>query len=171
VIRWTRTPWPGVAHAVRALPLPWLGLVAMLVPVVVFAQTPPPRASGQGGGVSVPQDNRPPAGMCRVWLDGVPAAQQPAPTSCSDAAKVHAPNSHLILGSDQASEPSMRALRVTPGGSTQVAGADGATTDAQHVGSQAPAAQPKSKTAPPKSPKPPPGPHPPPAPEPGGRHR
>ena len=33
----------------------------------------------------VPPGHRPPAGMCRVWIDGVPPGRQPAPTSCARA--------------------------------------------------------------------------------------
>lgn len=31
----------------------------------------------------IPPGQRPPAGMCRIWIDGVPPGQQPAPTDCS----------------------------------------------------------------------------------------
>lgn len=33
----------------------------------------------------VPKGHLPPAGMCRVWIDGVPPGHQPAPTSCAQA--------------------------------------------------------------------------------------
>lgn len=39
-----------------------------------------------------------PAGMCQVWIDGLPANQQPAPTDCATA-RANAPaNSHIIYG-------------------------------------------------------------------------
>src|SRR6476659_6824809 len=36
---------------------------------------------------SVPRGQRPPEGMCRVWVRGVPANQQPAPTDCANAVR------------------------------------------------------------------------------------
>ena len=35
----------------------------------------------------IPADARPPKGMCRIWIDNVPAAQQPAATDCPTAVK------------------------------------------------------------------------------------
>ena len=49
---------------------------------------------------SVPREYRPPAGMCRVWVDGVPAAQQPAPTDCPTAALKKPANGRVIYGDD-----------------------------------------------------------------------
>lgn len=45
--------------------------------------------------------DRPPPGQCRVWLGGVPASRQPAPTSCGQAAKMRTPGSTLIFGDDK----------------------------------------------------------------------
>jgi hypothetical protein len=40
-----------------------------------------------------------PAGMCRIWIDGVPATRQPAPTTC-EVARARVPNNgHIIYGS------------------------------------------------------------------------
>lgn len=50
----------------------------------------------------VPKDMRPPAGMCRIWLDGVPPAQQPAPTSCPQAVRTRPENGRVIWGDDAA---------------------------------------------------------------------
>lgn len=50
----------------------------------------------------VPADARPPKGMCRVWLDNVPAAQQPAATDCSTAVKNRPQNARVIFGDDYA---------------------------------------------------------------------
>ncbi len=46
----------------------------------------------------IPKDYVPPAGMCRIWLDAVPAAQQPAPTECSLAVRQKPPNGTVIYG-------------------------------------------------------------------------
>lgn len=46
----------------------------------------------------VPENQRPPAGMCRIWLDNVPAGQQPAPTDCATAIRHRPPNGHVVFG-------------------------------------------------------------------------
>ena len=48
----------------------------------------------------VPADARPPRGMCRIWIDGVPAAQQPAATDCQTAVKNRPANGRVIFGDD-----------------------------------------------------------------------
>lgn len=50
--------------------------------------------------VSVPVSHRPPPGMCRIWLDNVPAAQQPAPTECSAAVRNRPANGRVLFGDD-----------------------------------------------------------------------
>ncbi|MEO7996374.1 MAG: hypothetical protein ABI852_02955 [Gemmatimonadaceae bacterium] len=57
---------------------------------------------------SVPADYKPPAGMCRVWLDGVPAAQQPAPTDCPSATQKKPANARVIFGEDPKSRGSAK---------------------------------------------------------------
>ena len=49
---------------------------------------------------AIPASARPPRGMCRVWIDGVPAAQQPAATDCQTAIKNRPANAHLIFGDE-----------------------------------------------------------------------
>ena len=46
----------------------------------------------------VPQGYAPPAGMCRVWVDGVPASQQPAPTDCNSAMRSRPARSRVLIG-------------------------------------------------------------------------
>lgn len=50
------------------------------------------------GSDAIPRGFRPPAGMCRIWVDGVPAAQQPAPTDCPSAVKNKPANARVIYG-------------------------------------------------------------------------
>ena len=47
---------------------------------------------------SVPPAYRPPSGMCRIWLEGVPASKQPAPTDCVTAVRNRPVNGHVIFG-------------------------------------------------------------------------
>jgi hypothetical protein len=48
----------------------------------------------------VPPAHRPPPGMCRVWLNGVPAAQQPAATDCATAIRNRPENGRVLFGDD-----------------------------------------------------------------------
>ena len=38
--------------------------------------------------------------MCRIWIDNVPPAQQPAPTDCASAIKNRPPNGRVIFPED-----------------------------------------------------------------------
>ena len=49
---------------------------------------------------SVPVNGRPPAGMCRIWLDDVPVSQQPAPTDCASAVRNRPPKGRVVFGDD-----------------------------------------------------------------------
>src|SRR5215213_8510769 len=48
----------------------------------------------------VPKEYRPPKGMCRIWLDKVPAKQQPAPTDCPTAVRNRPANGRVVFGDD-----------------------------------------------------------------------
>lgn len=48
----------------------------------------------------VPENHRPPPGMCRIWIDGVPPTHQPAPTDCATAIRKRPPNARVVFGSD-----------------------------------------------------------------------
>lgn len=48
----------------------------------------------------VPPEYRPPAGMCRIWIDGVQPSRQPAPTDCVTAVKNKPVNGSVIFGDD-----------------------------------------------------------------------
>jgi hypothetical protein len=69
-------------------------IIAAAVPVRAQQSKDSPRR------VSVPADSRPPKGMCRIWLNDVPAAQQPAATDCATAVKNRPNNGHVIFGDD-----------------------------------------------------------------------
>ena len=57
---------------------------------------------------SIPAEYRPSAGMCRVWLEGVPATQQPAPTDCSSATQRKPASARVIYGEDPKGSASAR---------------------------------------------------------------
>jgi hypothetical protein len=50
---------------------------------------------------AVPKAYLPPAGMCRIWVDNVPAARQPAPTDCATAIRNRPPNARVVFPAGQ----------------------------------------------------------------------
>ena len=82
-------------------------LTIILAFLVAAALAPLHSASAQARGdnrkpAAIPAESRPPAGMCRIWLDDVPASQQPAPTDCATAVKHKPQNGRVIFGDDYA---------------------------------------------------------------------
>ncbi|MDQ6718605.1 MAG: hypothetical protein M3Z17_09710 [Gemmatimonadota bacterium] len=61
---------------------------------------PPPKVK-----IAVPPGFAPPTGMCRIWIDGVPADQQPAPTDCATAVKNRPLNGRVIFSDEEATSP------------------------------------------------------------------
>jgi hypothetical protein len=59
------------------------------------------RRAQQGEQQEVPKSYLPPKGMCRIWLDRVPARQQPAPTDCPTAVRNRPPNGRVLFGDDK----------------------------------------------------------------------
>jgi hypothetical protein len=73
-----------------------LKLAAVLVAVTAGS------ASAQGRGRNtdgVPPGQRPPSGMCRVWINGVPPGQQPGVTDCATALAQVPANGRVLYGS------------------------------------------------------------------------
>jgi len=60
----------------------------------------------------VPESFAPPAGLCRLWIEGVPASQQPAPTDCANAIRNRPPNAQVLFGPQRRGE-SMELRRFT----------------------------------------------------------
>ena len=74
-------------------------LVACAAPAM--AQQAQSKDSGKKSlATAIPADARPPKGMCRIWIDGVPASQQPAATDCATAVKNRPANARVIFGDD-----------------------------------------------------------------------
>jgi hypothetical protein len=90
-------------------------LLAGLTVLGVFAvssgaQTPQPKqlSPEKTDKVEVPRGLRPPAGMCRVWIDNVPAGRQPAPTDCANAIRNRPPNGRVIFSEEAARDAKPR---------------------------------------------------------------
>jgi len=69
---------------------------ALLLTLVAFPVTS--EAQARGTRDTVPVQSLPPAGKCRIWMEGVPAAQQPAPTDCSTALRQKPSNGVVLYG-------------------------------------------------------------------------
>ena len=63
---------------------------------------------------SVPVNARPPAGMCRIWLDDVPVSQQPAPTDCGTAVRNRPPTGRVVFGDDYVKPKAQNEARPLP---------------------------------------------------------
>jgi hypothetical protein len=76
-------------------------LLLLLFPTVGAAQslqpTRPPEQKGAEKNEPVPKQYLPPPGMCRIWVDNVPAARQPAPTDCPTAIRNKPPNARVLF--------------------------------------------------------------------------
>ena len=65
-----------------------------------LAVASPLTAQGRGNSGRIPPGQMPRAGMCRVWIDGVPPGRQPAQTDCATArAQAAANGGRVIYGS------------------------------------------------------------------------
>src|SRR5688500_16976014 len=72
--------------------------VAVLIGAVALGLTSAVEAQGRGKDIRA--GSRPPSGMCRIWLDDVPAAQQPAPTDCATAVRNRPAKGRVLFGDD-----------------------------------------------------------------------
>ena len=84
----------------------FIGLIVSAAPAMAQRQTP--KDSAKKSAAAVPADARPPKGMCRIWIDSVPAAQQPAATDCPTAIKNRPTNGRIIFGDDFADSAKTR---------------------------------------------------------------
>lgn len=79
-------------------------LVSLVTLGLVFGAAAPAMAQrvahDKDAAKEIPADARPPKGMCRIWIDGVPAGQQPAPTDCSTAIRNRPSNGRVLFGDD-----------------------------------------------------------------------
>ncbi|MHB0962395.1 MAG: hypothetical protein ACYC5V_04190 [Gemmatimonadaceae bacterium] len=70
----------------------------MLLSSAVAAQDP------RGQQSRMPESYTPPAGLCRLWISGVPASQQPAPTDCASAIRNRPSNAAVVFGPQRRGE-------------------------------------------------------------------
>jgi len=82
----------------------WI-IPALLLVSVASAQEPREPATREPQ-PRVPEAFMPPAGLCRLWLEGVPPLQQPAPTDCASAIRNRPANAAVVFGAQRKSGPS-----------------------------------------------------------------
>lgn len=81
--------------------------VLFALPTEAEAQNPPPVRSlapilkRDQSRPAIKPEHLPPPGMCRVWIDNVPPAQQPAPTDCASAIRNKPQNGRVIFSDDK----------------------------------------------------------------------
>jgi hypothetical protein len=123
----------------------------------VSVNAPAAPAGARAATPTVPVHLLPPAGKCRVWMEEVPATQQPAPTDCATALRLKPANAVVLYGpplreEDEAFE------RATPTTSRSAARAADEATRTRRTPAKASAgaaAPPPAKSAAPSSPRPP----------------
>jgi hypothetical protein len=107
-----RHPASAVGYARAMKLLLSLPLVAVLLfPTTGTSQsltaTDPQSRKGAEKNAPVPKEYLPPPGMCRIWIDNVPANRQPAPTECATAIRNKPPNARVVFppGRDGKADP------------------------------------------------------------------
>lgn len=78
-------------------------ILSSLLALAAFAATS--NAQRRDRGADVPFEYRPPAGMCRIWIDGLAPGLQPKPTDCATAERTAGEKTHIIYGEDVVMPP------------------------------------------------------------------
>jgi len=78
----------------------FVALMAVAAPLRAQARPQPQEPKAQ-----VPRTHLPPPGMCRIWLDNVPASQQPAPTDCASAVRNLPRNGRVVFSEEPRTNP------------------------------------------------------------------
>ena len=86
-----------------------LSLIVSLAALAVAA----PLGAQQLGPSRVPEGHKPPPGMCRIWIDGVPPGQQSAPTDCATAVRNRPSNGRVVWGDDDRKRDADRPVRTS----------------------------------------------------------
>ena len=90
----------ALAVAAVTIASPAVAQVQPRIPTPSVIKELRPSGKGKGREEEVPPSHRPPPGMCRIWLDSVPATQQPAPTDCATAVRNRPANGRVLFGDD-----------------------------------------------------------------------
>lgn len=93
------------AGTLSAAPAAALGAQVKLPPPSKSSPVKPLAPKGDRRDPDVPPAYRPPPGMCRVWLQNVPPAQQPAATDCATAVRNRPANGRVLFGDDYVEKP------------------------------------------------------------------
>ena len=91
-----------------------LTMVLAFLATAFFARSASAQGRGEEKVPNIPQEYRPPAGMCRIWLDDVPAGQQPAPTDCATAVKNKPQKGRVVFGDDYVKKDDKGDKKKTP---------------------------------------------------------
>lgn len=88
----------------------------LLFPIRGNAQSlqPTPPAKRAEKDAPVPKQYLPPPGMCRIWVDNVPANRQPAPTDCPTAIRNKPPNARVLFPAGKQGDEKARPTRPRP---------------------------------------------------------
>lgn len=78
----------------RVLPVV-VALLALPASGAAQSRAPVPKEAPKD---TMPTAMRPPAGKCRIWVEGVPPSRQPAPTDCATALRQKPANGTVIYG-------------------------------------------------------------------------
>lgn len=90
--------------------------IALIVSIAALSIAAPLEAQQLGPSGGIPAGHKPPPGMCRIWIDGVPPGRQPAPTDCPTAVRNRPSNGRVIWGDDDRKRESDRPTRPTAEG-------------------------------------------------------
>ncbi len=72
--------------------------VTPLASLAAQGQSRAPERAPARPATEVPREMLPPAGKCRIWMDGIAPAQQPAPTDCQTALRQRPANGTVVFG-------------------------------------------------------------------------
>jgi len=75
-------------------------MVRLSIALMLILVAPLGAQARDTGQAVLPPGESPPPGMCRIWIDGVPAGRQPAPTDCATAIRRRPPNARVIFGQE-----------------------------------------------------------------------